>query len=97
MIARGETWSMRASSWRQPSDPDQVGRLIVGGAILHYRRRKGWSQRQLSWLVGLNQSTISRLEAGTISGMRYSTLVRILGELSVPRGALLPEEGPPPP
>jgi transcriptional regulator with XRE-family HTH domain len=97
MIAGDQTCPMRASSWRQPSDPDQVGRLVVGSAVLQYRRRKGWSQRQLSWLVGVHQTTISRLEKGTISGMRYSTLVRILGELSVPREALLLEEGPPPP
>ena len=71
--------------------------MVVGSAIQQYRRRKGWSQRQLSWLVGVNQSTISRLEKGTISGMRYSTLMRILGELSVPREALLLEDGPPSP
>jgi len=45
----------------------------------------------------VNQSTIARLERGTLSGMRLSTLARVLGQLSVPPDALLLAEGPPAP
>ena len=88
---------MRASSWRQPSDPEQIGRSTIGRAVRQFRLANGWSQRQLGWLVGVHQSTIARLESGTLSGMRFSNFARILGQLSVPPGALLLEQGPPSP
>jgi len=88
---------MRASSWRQPSDPEVLGRAAIGRAIRQFRHANGWSQRQLGWLVGVHQSTVARLEAGTLSGMRLSNLARILGQLSVPPDALLLQQGPPPP
>jgi transcriptional regulator with XRE-family HTH domain len=74
-----------------------LGRAIIGQAIRRFRLAKGWSQRQLGWLVGVNQSTIARLERGTLSGIRLSNLARILGQLSVPPDALLVAQGPPPP
>lgn len=88
---------MSVAKFRQPSDPEVVGRTIIGRAIRQFRLANGWSQRQLGWLVGVHQSTIARLEAGTISGMRLSSLARILGQLSVEPAALLLEEGPPAP
>ena len=88
---------MRAASWREPSDPELIGRLTIGRAIRQFRLAHGWSQRQLGWLVGVHQSTIARLEAGTLSGMRLSNLARILGQLSVPPSALLLQAGPPAP
>jgi transcriptional regulator with XRE-family HTH domain len=36
----------------------------VGAAIAHLRERQGWSQRQLATWVGLDQSAVSRIEAG---------------------------------
>ena len=88
---------MRAASWREPSDPELIGRSTIGRAIRQFRLANGWSQRQLGWLVGVHQSTIARLEAGTLSGMRLSNLARILGQLSVPSSALLLRDGPPAP
>jgi len=39
-------------------------RESVGAAIAHLRERQGWSQRQLANWVGLDQSAVSRIEAG---------------------------------
>ena len=88
---------MRALSSREPSDPELLGRAVIGRAVRQFRHANHWSQRQLGWLVGVHQSTIARLEAGTLSGMRLSSLARILGQLSVPPNALLLQQGPPPP
>ena len=85
---------MRAESWRGPTDPEAIGRSTIGRAIRQFRLANGWSQQQLAWLVGVNQSTISRLELGTLSGMRLSNFARILGQLSVHPDALLLQEGP---
>jgi transcriptional regulator with XRE-family HTH domain len=88
---------MRAEPWREPLDPEAIGRSTIGRAIRQFRLSNGWSQRQLGWMVGVNQSTIARLEGGTLSGMRLSNLARILGQLSLPPSALLVERGPPGP
>ena len=74
-----------------------VGRSNLGRAVRQYRLSNGWSQRQLAWLVGVHQSTVARLELGTLTGMRLSTLARILGQLSAPPDALLLQQGPPAP
>ena len=74
-----------------------LGRSTLGRAVRQYRLANGWSQRQLAWLVGVHQSTVARLEQGTLSGMRLSTLTRILGQLSAPPDALLLQQGPPAP
>jgi len=97
MITRRENPGMRASQWRQASDPEVVGRGIIGRAVRNYRHAHGWSQQQLGWAVGVHQSTIARLEAGTLSGMRLSNLARIFGQIAVPPDALLMEQGPPGP
>lgn len=70
---------------------------MLGRAIRAHRHANHWSQQQLAWLVGVHQSTVARLEAGTISGMRLSTLARILGQLSVSPDALRLQSGPPSP
>ena len=36
----------------------------IGHAIAHLREQQGWSQRQLAKWVGLDQSAVSRIEAG---------------------------------
>ena len=95
-IGRPDNASVGAG-WRQPSDPEVLGRSTIGRAVREYRLANGWSQRQLGWLVGVNQSTVARLEQGTLSGMRLSTLARILGQVSAPPDALLLQQGPPAP
>jgi predicted transcriptional regulator len=47
------------------------------------RAGAGLSQRELAHLAWLNQSTICRIEIGTIGGLRYETLMRLLLALDV--------------
>lgn len=53
-------------------------RQLFGSAMRRARLSVGVSQRGLASMAGLNQSTICRLELGTIGGLRYATLMRIL-------------------
>jgi transcriptional regulator with XRE-family HTH domain len=53
-------------------------RQLFGAALRQARTSAGLSQRALANLAGLNQSTICRLEAGAIGGLRYATLIRVL-------------------
>ena len=61
------------------STPDVVA---VGRWIAEHRRARGWSQRAFARACGINQSTISRLEAGkmpSITLMRLAGILRVLG------------------
>ena len=39
-------------------------RATIGAAIARLREEQGWSQRELAKWVGLDQSAVSRVEAG---------------------------------
>jgi transcriptional regulator with XRE-family HTH domain len=54
------------------------------------------SQHGLAWRVGLNQSTISRLENGKLQSLRFKNLALIAGVLSLPPDFFL-VGGPPAP
>ena len=41
-----------------------AGLLALGNAIIEYRARRGWSQRDLAHKTGLRQSFIAKLEKG---------------------------------
>ena len=58
-------------------------RALFGTALRQARAGAGLSQRELGHLAWLNQSTISRVEAGTIGGLRYDTLMRLRFALDV--------------
>jgi predicted transcriptional regulator len=58
-------------------------RALFGAAIRRARAGAGLSQRELAHLAWLNQSTICRIEIGTIGGLRYETLMRLLLALDV--------------
>jgi predicted transcriptional regulator len=58
-------------------------RALFGAAVRQARTGAGLSQRALANLAWLNQSTICRIEAGTIGGLRYATLMRLLLALDV--------------
>jgi transcriptional regulator with XRE-family HTH domain len=62
---------------RQPPD-DWAARRALGVGVRSARRLKGWSQRELGERARLSQSAVSRLETGTVNGLRYQTLVRVL-------------------
>jgi transcriptional regulator with XRE-family HTH domain len=81
---------------REP-DPDvQRGLLIIGQAVLRSRLGSSMTQRQLAFHVGLNQSTISRLERGQLRAMRFTSLARLINGVNLRPEDLLPG-GPPGP
>ena len=84
--------------WATADDNDSafaLGMAIIGNGIRTGRRRSHLTQQQLGWLVGVSQSAISRLETGTIQGLRLRTLGRIVGQLETRSDYLFPA-GPPP-
>ena len=87
------------SPWATAEDPDDqtaLGLTLIGAGLRAGRLGLGLSQRQLAWRVGLSQSAISRLETGTIQGLRLRTLGRIAGVLEASPGYEFPG-GPPAP
>ena len=62
----------------------QLGLSTLGLLVRQWRLLTGLSQRQLALKVGLNQSTISRLETGLLRSLRLVTLARIIGVLHDP-------------
>jgi transcriptional regulator with XRE-family HTH domain len=84
--------------WATAEDRDSafaLGMAIIGGGIRTGRHRARLTQQQLGWLVGVSQSAISRLETGTIQGLRLRTLARIVAELETRSEYAFPD-GPPP-
>jgi transcriptional regulator with XRE-family HTH domain len=84
--------------WATADDRDSsfaLGMTIIGGGIRTGRHRARLTQQQLGWLVGVSQSAISRLETGTIQGLRLRTLARIVAELEARSDYAFPD-GPPP-
>lgn len=75
---------------------EQYGLRIIGLGVRRSRLDLGLSQRQLGWRVGLNQSTISRLETGQLRTMRMITLARIMGTVRMRSADLFPDEPPSP-
>jgi transcriptional regulator with XRE-family HTH domain len=74
----------------------------MGAQIAHLREAQGWSQRALARWVGLDQSAVSRIEAGR-RRLSAEELERFAGALHVSADALLkgpeadPAGAPPPP
>jgi len=60
----------------------------IGHAVAHLRERQGWSQRQLAKWVGLDQSAVSRIEAGR-RRVSAKELQRFADALHVSADALL--------
>lgn len=52
----------------------------LGQFIKYYRRKKGWTQKELSQKIfkSPNQQFISRLELGKLGGVNLKTLEKIL-------------------
>lgn len=69
---------------RQPETPGQTELFLarfIGTAIRDGRRRLGLSQRDLSNLAGVPQSTISRLESGLPTAVSLARVGRLLDRL----------------
>jgi len=68
-------------AWGLPDDLDRLeeaGARRIAATVLEGRLRRGLSERQLAWRVGLAQSTISRLENGKLRGIRFKRLAAIV-------------------
>jgi len=64
------------------------GLLALGSAIVDYRAKRGWSQRDLARETGLRQSFIAKLEKG-LRRVDVVELVVIARMLNVPASDLL--------
>jgi len=73
-----------------PSTPPEARRgASIGQVIREWRLERGWSQRDLERISGVNQSIISRLENGRVVGMQLSTLGRLAWALKAEEAVLL--------
>ena len=57
---------------------------MIGSGLRRARRERGWSQRDLANVAGVDQPLISRLENGIAPGIRYERFIRILWALEWP-------------
>lgn len=77
------------------SEPEEelvaLGLTVIGAGLRSARLGLGMSQRQLAWQVGVSQSLVSRLETGTVRGIRLRTLARIAGILQASPGYVFPD------
>lgn len=55
--------------------------ITIGNDIKNHRIEAGLSQEQLAKLCGVERSQLSRIEAGTVYGVTYVTIERILNSL----------------
>ena len=69
-------WS---ASDRERLEPEvQRGWEIIGAMVKRRRLTIAWSQRDLERASGIDQSAISRLENGRLSGLRFSRFARLV-------------------
>jgi DNA-binding Xre family transcriptional regulator len=87
--------TIRGMSGWTPGNGDHplvaVGKQAIGEAVKAGRLRLGWPQRWLALQAGVSQPTISRLETGRLSGIRWQTLTRIVGVLQLGGGFYVPD------
>jgi Helix-turn-helix domain len=74
------TWSVAARERWKPEV--QRGWVILGAMVKRRRIELGWSQRQTELFTGVDQSAISRLETGKLSGMRMSKFARLVAAMN---------------
>ncbi len=82
-------------SWATIDETDEAARagvVAIGAAIRAGRLSIGMSQRQLAFRARLAQSTISRLEAGALGGMRFRNFARVVGVIRLDSRFPLPDE-----
>ena len=71
------------------------GLELIGATIRRRRLRLALSQRQLQYLSGVQQSSISRLENGILTGLRWQKFARLVDALDgVEYGAPLAQHPP---
>jgi DNA-binding Xre family transcriptional regulator len=73
-------WSVEARERRFPEV--QRGWDILGAAVKRRRMAIHWSQRDLEWASGVDQTVISRLENGVLPGIRFSRFARLVAAMN---------------
>jgi transcriptional regulator with XRE-family HTH domain len=68
----------------------------LGRAALHLRLFRGWTQRHLEAVSGVDQTSISRFERGSQQALSLKAVAAILEALKAGRVNFLPPPGPPP-
>ena len=71
------------------------GLELIGGTVARRRLRLGLSQRQLQELSGVQQSGISRLENGKLTGLRWQRFARLVDALDGLEMLAPPRQHPP--
>lgn len=59
-------------------------RIVIGNKIKNIRQKKGLTQKQLSELSGMTQTTISKIEVG-----KFNASIDLISKLIEPLGAEL--------
>ena len=85
-------WTVDARERRFPEV--QLGWEILGAAVRRRRMTLRWSQRDLERASGVDQTVISRLENGVLSGIRFSRFARLVAAMY---GLEVDRPHPPPP
>jgi transcriptional regulator with XRE-family HTH domain len=81
--ARGSatgSW-ISASEVRDLNVHDAMDDACIGQILGAIRRRRGWRQADLAGIVGISQSSVSRVERGHLDGSTIGTLRRIAAAL----------------
>lgn len=60
----------------------QRGWELIGAAVKRRRFAIRWSQRDLERASGIDQTVISRLENGRLSGLRFSRFARLVAAMN---------------
>jgi len=80
----------RALPYHRATSPEWIvadGMDLLGRWIRESRVQAGMTQGQLARLAGMHQSTLSRLERGTLEGLRLHRLAAIIAVLHSRLGA----------
>lgn len=62
---------------------------LIGDRVRRLRVARGWSLRHLARMTGLNQSYLSKLEAGKVQSPGANAIARLAEAFGVAAGALL--------
>ena len=77
--ARHMAWTAEDRERRFPEV--QRGWELIGAAVKRRRLAIRWSQRDLERASGVDQTVISRLENGRLSGLRFSRFARLVASM----------------
>ena len=67
---------------RPLTDREVDGLRLLGAQLRRARHGRGWTQRRLERVSGVDQSTISRLENGRMASLRLVRIVALMEALA---------------